>query len=101
LRSQPITAAGNDIPGFIAGSNDNTQVGANIVWTHSLTPSLTLVAAVTSLVRRATSTRPRSSFSAHRQGHATIGLSTQLSPNTSVSGIRYQVRTRIRGRRWV
>jgi len=93
LQSQPITAAGNDIPGFIAGFNANTQVGANIVWTHPLTPSLTLVTSGT--ISRTESNLDPSSlgfFSPTRQGYATIGLSTQLSPNTSVNGgIRYQV----------
>ena len=93
LRQQPITAAGNDIPGFIAGSNDNTQVGANIVWTHALTPSLTLVTSGT--INRTESNLPASSLGFQgttRQGYATMELSTPLSPNTSVNGgIRYQV----------
>ncbi len=93
LRQQPITASGNDLPGFIAGFNDNTQVGTNIVWTHNLTPSLQLVASGT--VSRTESNLPQDTlgFSAtSRQGYATIGLSTPLSPNTTVNGsVRYQV----------
>lgn len=93
LKQQPITAEGNDVPGFAAALNNNTQIGANITWTHTLTSYLSLVAGVS--VSRTESNLPESAvgFSATtKQGYATIGLSMPLSPNTSINGgVRYQV----------
>ncbi len=93
LKQQPITAAGNDVPGIAAALNNNTQIGANISWQHTLTSSLSLVTQVS--VSRTESNLPESAvgFSATtRQGFATVGLSMPLGPNTSISGgVRYQV----------
>jgi uncharacterized protein (PEP-CTERM system associated) len=93
LRQQPITAAGNDVPGFVGALNDNTQVGTTVVWTHTLAPSLTFVASGT--VSRTESNVPQDSLGfigTSRQGYFTVGTTTSLSPNTSVSGgVRYQV----------
>jgi uncharacterized protein (PEP-CTERM system associated) len=93
LKQQPITAAGNDVPGFAAALNNNTQIGATITWQHTLTSSLSLVTGVS--VSQTESNLPESAvgFSATtRQGYATIALSMPLGPNTSINGgVRYQV----------
>jgi uncharacterized protein (PEP-CTERM system associated) len=42
LRTQPIAGSGDPLPPALAGSNDNEQFGASVVWTHQLTPLVTM-----------------------------------------------------------
>ena len=40
-RQQPITGSGEDIPPVFSPLDDNTQYGANVVWTYQLSPFTT------------------------------------------------------------
>ena len=42
LRSEPIAGSGDPLPPGLAGANDNTQYGANIVFNHQLTPLISM-----------------------------------------------------------
>src|SRR5205814_8058265 len=44
-RQQPITGSGN-VPPELLGFQNNTQYGANVVWSHTLTPLMTLTGTV-------------------------------------------------------
>jgi uncharacterized protein (PEP-CTERM system associated) len=37
-RQQPITGAGDEIPSTLTGEDNNTQVGAGLVWTYQVSP---------------------------------------------------------------
>jgi uncharacterized protein (PEP-CTERM system associated) len=86
-RNEPITGSGIVLPPFLSLFNNNTQIGGNLVWSHSLTPVLTLTGSVDgsrteSLDQSATS----------KQGSVGATLTQTLSALTSVyTGIRYQV----------
>jgi uncharacterized protein (PEP-CTERM system associated) len=93
LRSQPITAAGTDVPGAIAAENNNTQVGGNVVWTHNLAADLTF-ALSGSFFRTESNlaTTALGFLSTTRQGYVTATLTYPLSPNSSLNGgVRYQL----------
>jgi uncharacterized protein (PEP-CTERM system associated) len=93
LRSQPITAAGTDVPAAIAAENNNTQVGGTVVWTHNLAPNLTFALNGTLLRTESNLTSTELGFlTTTRQGYVTATLTYPLSPNSSVNGgVRYQV----------
>jgi uncharacterized protein (PEP-CTERM system associated) len=42
LRQEPIAGSGDPLPPELSGLNDNTQYGANLIWTHQLTPLVTV-----------------------------------------------------------
>ena len=87
LRSQPITAAGTPLPGFLA-QNNNTQTGGDISWTHKVTPFTSLTAGVNYL--RTVANEPLTGTS--KQGWARAVLTTNLSRETNLyAGARYQV----------
>jgi uncharacterized protein (PEP-CTERM system associated) len=87
-RTQPITGAGNPLPGFLAPSINNTQTGATVAWTHNLTALLTFDASATAL--RTAANAPLVGLT--NQGFVTFGLRAPLSARTSVfAGARYQV----------
>ncbi len=93
LRQRPLASAGNDLPGFIAAQNNNTQEGVSAVWTHSLAPTMTF--ALMGNVARGESDVPPSgngNVGTTRQGSLSATLTSPLSANTSASaGVRYQV----------
>jgi uncharacterized protein (PEP-CTERM system associated) len=98
LRQQPITASGNALPPDLAGFNNNTQYGANIVWTHQLTPLMSLGTNLswTRTVPNAAIVLPGGSDSLGTTNLTSLQvfLSTQLSARTTVyTGARYQVQT--------
>jgi uncharacterized protein (PEP-CTERM system associated) len=67
--------------------NDTTQYGTSVIWTHKLTPLLTLVTNGDWL--RTTSNRQSGLRATQR--NARIVLSARLSPLTDVyTGVRYQ-----------
>jgi uncharacterized protein (PEP-CTERM system associated) len=87
LRQEPITGSGNVAPS-LAALTDNTQYGANLVWSHNLTPILTLTASVDA--SRTTDNAPGGGKSKQSSVHA--GLTSPLSAQTDVyGGIRYQI----------
>ena len=87
-RSEPIAGSGNPLPAPFAAGNDNTQTGANLIWSHRLTPSVNLNAAL--LGYRTKANAPLEGTT--RQGSVRVGVSTSLSARTSVyAGARYQV----------
>ena len=94
LHQQPITAAGNDFPGFLSAANNIAQEGLSATWTHAVTPSVNFVLNGTfsrSLPNKVPETAI-GTIGTTRQGYVIATLSTSLSPNTSVSGgVRYQL----------
>jgi len=88
LRQAPITGSGNTVPDPLAGLTDNTQYGTSVVWTHALTPVMTLTGAV-DLLRTVDNTETGGST---RQGGIRAEITTRIAPYTDVyGGIRYQV----------
>jgi uncharacterized protein (PEP-CTERM system associated) len=90
LHQEPIAGSGTVLPPILAiGTlNDNTQQGINAVWTHNLTPSVTMNLTATAL--RTTANAP---FSARtNQGYATFTVTSPLSARTTAfAGVRYQI----------
>jgi uncharacterized protein (PEP-CTERM system associated) len=93
VRQQPVSAANTDLPGFIAAQNNNTQNGGSVVWTHTLSPTMTF--ALTGAASRSESNVAQTGIGGvgtSKQGSITANLTAPLSPNTSATaGIRYQV----------
>ena len=88
LRNEPISGAGNPIPSVLAGANNNTQTGVNLVWTHNLTSLATLSLTANALRTEANGTGPGTT----NQGGARLVINAPLSPQTSVfAGARYQI----------
>lgn len=88
VRNEPITAAGNALPPtLLGGANDNTQTGANIVWTTQLAPSLSLSA--TGVLLRTEANSPPL-FNTN-QGSVQVLLTQAISARTTFfAGARYQ-----------
>jgi uncharacterized protein (PEP-CTERM system associated) len=91
VRTEQITAAGSPIPPLAGvlgpNTNNNTQTGVGIVWTNRLTEAMSLVSSLYGY--RTVANFPGTSTT--WQGVAQVGLSTPLSPNTSVfAGGRFQ-----------
>ena len=88
-RNQPVAGSESDLLSpLLAALNDNTQVGANVVWTHQLAPGMTLVSNgdLARTTDHSTFTRGTVRFYALR---ATV--SQTLSKLTSLyAGLRYQ-----------
>jgi len=71
----------------LSSLTNNTQTGGSIVWTHNLTPSLTLNASAD--VLRTVANAP--DVGETKQGILRLTLATPLSANTSAyAGARYQ-----------
>jgi len=90
LHQQPIAGSGTPLPPVLAiGSiNANTQQGVSVVWTHNLTPSVTMDLTATGL--RTTANAPFNAVT--NQGSATLTVTTPLSARTNVfAGARYQL----------
>ncbi len=81
LHQEPIAGSGAALPPILAiGTlNDNTQQGASVVWTHNLTPSVTMNLTATAL--RTTANAPFTAVT--NQGYATLTLTTPLSARTT------------------
>ena len=90
LHQEPIAGSGTPLPPVLAiGTvNDNTQQGINVIWTHNLTPSVTMNLTATGL--RTTANAPFTAVT--NQGYATVTVTTPLSARTTVfAGARYQL----------
>jgi len=86
LHEEPITSSGNIPPEFL-GFQNNTQHGANVVWSHTLTPLMTLTGSVDGS-RTVDNTQTGTS----RQASVRVGLTSPVSAVTDVyGGIRYQI----------
>jgi uncharacterized protein (PEP-CTERM system associated) len=98
LRQEPIAGSGDELPPLLAGFNDNTQYGVNVVWTHRVTPWVT-VGATASWSRTTpneTTVVPGTGGTLGTTNLTTVRAlaSSPLSPRTSVyAGARYQVQT--------
>jgi len=85
--SETIAGSGSPLPPLLSASENNTQTGGSIVWTHNLSPALQLTASVQG--SRTSANAP--SFGTTNQGAANVVLSTSLSPHTRIfGGGRYQ-----------
>jgi uncharacterized protein (PEP-CTERM system associated) len=86
--TQPISGSGLILPpGIYYGGNNNTQYGANAVWSHSLTPLTSLNLTVNALRTEANGDLP----GVTDQGFVRVAITSRISPNASVSaGARYQ-----------
>jgi uncharacterized protein (PEP-CTERM system associated) len=98
LRQEPIAGSGNPLPPDLAGLNNNTQYGANIVWTHQLAPLVSLGGNVA--WARTVPNAPIVLASGTENIGTTnlttvrVYLSRLLSPRTIIyGGARYQVQT--------
>jgi uncharacterized protein (PEP-CTERM system associated) len=89
LRQEPIAGSGTPLPPILASAtlNNNTQEGANLVWTYSLTPSVSLNLTTTALW-----TTANAPFSARtKQGNVDLTVTSPLSARTTAfAGARYQ-----------
>jgi uncharacterized protein (PEP-CTERM system associated) len=86
LRQEPITGSGAVVPA-LAGFTNNTQYGANLVWSHNLTPLLTLTGIIDGS-RTVNNDQPGIS----KQGSIRATLTSPLSAQTDVyGGVRYQI----------
>jgi uncharacterized protein (PEP-CTERM system associated) len=85
--TQPISSGGQIVPPAFTFGNDNTQLGANLTWSHNLTPLTTM-----NLTTSAFRTEANGSYGGEtNQASARLALVTQLSPNLSAfAGARYQ-----------
>jgi uncharacterized protein (PEP-CTERM system associated) len=94
LHQQPITAAGNDLPGFLSAANNIAQEGLSATWTHAVTPSVNFVLNGTfsrSLPNKLPETQI-GTVGTTRQGYVIATLGTSLAPNTTINGgVRYQL----------
>ena len=87
LKNQPVTANGTTLPAVFDAGNNNTQVGANLVWSHRLTRLASL--SLTGFVNRTTANAPLTGRTS--QGGVLLQWSSPISPHTSVTaGLRYQ-----------
>lgn len=88
VRNEPIAASGTPLPPILATGNNNTQNGANVVWTYRLTPSIAFVASADGF-----QTLSNQGLVANtKQGIVRMALSTTLTPmTTAFAGARYQV----------
>jgi uncharacterized protein (PEP-CTERM system associated) len=85
--TQPISGSGQILPPLLSFNNDNTQLGANLVWSHSLTPLTTLN--LTAFAMRTQANGGPDYVT--NQGAARLAITTPISPNMSAfAGIRYQ-----------
>jgi uncharacterized protein (PEP-CTERM system associated) len=87
LRQEPIAGSGIALPAPFTAFNNNTQTGANVSWTHTLTPLVTFTGSLEAS-RTVENDQPGvTRFSAIR-----AGLISPVAPMTSMyGGIRYQV----------
>ena len=67
LHQEPIAGSGTPLPPVLALGNSNTQQGINVIWTHNLTPSVTMNLTATGL--RTTANEPFNTVT--NQGFAT------------------------------
>jgi len=87
LKSQPISGSGTVLPGFFL-TNNNTQSGGDISWTHNLTAFTSLTTSV-SYLRTVQNITPNVTTN---QGWVRAIVNTSISDNTTVQfGARYQV----------
>ena len=93
LRQQPITAAGNELPGFLNSLNNNTQVGSNITWTHNFPRNVLF--ALSGTFNRTESNLPSDApgfAGTTRQAYTTATLTVPVAANTFMNGgVRYSV----------
>jgi uncharacterized protein (PEP-CTERM system associated) len=90
LHQEPIAGSGTPLPPILAVAtlNNNTQQGASLVWTHNLTPSVSL-----NLTATALRTIANAPFTARtNQGNLSLIVTSPLSLRTTVfAGARYQL----------
>jgi uncharacterized protein (PEP-CTERM system associated) len=87
LRQEPITGSGAVLPDLLGSLNNNTQTGANVVWTHTLTPLVTFTGSL-----EASRTVANDQPGVTKLGAIRAGLTSPVSPMTSMyGGVRYQI----------
>jgi uncharacterized protein (PEP-CTERM system associated) len=87
LRTEPIAGVEADLPALASTLDNSTQLGATAVWTHKLTPLLSLVTRGDWRYTRANAPLT----GAAREMAFNVLLSRPLSPYTLVNGgVRYQ-----------
>ena len=93
LKQTPITAAGTPLPGIVNPGGNSTQEGVGVVWTHNLSPNLSLSMSGNAFRTVSNVAQNDPGFSAPtRQGYITATLTTPLSAYTQINGgVRYQV----------
>ena len=85
-RQQPISGT-TSLPPDLAALQNNTQYGANVVWSHNLTPLVTLNASI-----EASRTVDNAETGATRWGAVRAGIASPIGPFTRIYGnLRYQV----------
>ena len=86
-RNEPIAGSGTVLPPALSALQNNTQSGGNVVWSHSLTPQLSLTSSVDGL-RTVDNTQAGTS----KQASVRATLNSSLSTLTSAyAGVRYQI----------
>ena len=87
LRQEPISGSGIVLPDILGTFQNNTQYGANVVWSYSLTPLMTLTSSVDAS-RTVDNAQPGTT----RQGSIRAAITSRVAPFTDIyGGIRYQV----------
>jgi uncharacterized protein (PEP-CTERM system associated) len=86
-RVEPVSGSGNVLPPELESLQNNTQVGGNLVWTHSLTPQVALSGSIDG-----SRTTDNAGPGVTRQGTVRLGVTTPLSLLTTIyAGLRYQI----------
>jgi uncharacterized protein (PEP-CTERM system associated) len=87
VRTQAISGSGESLPPLIDQLTNNTQLGGGVLWTHNLTPALTLATSADYQHTTANGSRPGTS----NETSLRAVISTPLSANTTMhAGARYQ-----------
>jgi len=87
LKTEAISGGGSALPPGLAGQNNNTQTGVNVVWSHKLTRAAVL--SITGFALRTKANAP--STGETNQGGVNLELALPLSSHTTFkTGARYQ-----------
>jgi len=87
LRQEPISGSGIVLPGLLGGIQNNTQYGANVIWSHSLTPLMTLTSSIDGS-RTVDNTQPGTT----KQASIRAAITSRIAAFTDIyGGIRYQI----------
>ena len=87
LRQEPISGSGIVLPDILGTFQNNTQHGANVVWSYSLTPLMTLTTSIDG-----SRTVDNTQVGTTKQGSVRAAITSPIAPFTDVyGGVRYQI----------
>src|SRR5205823_12922308 len=87
LRQEPISGSGIVLPDVLGAFQNNTQYGANVVWSHSLTPLMTFTSSIDG-----SRTVDNTQSGTTKQASIRAAITSRIAAFTDVyGGIRYQI----------